>query len=168
MIEFLPLSQDDLHRVAQLAVHPDQVKFSGTIEEAFATANPDVDRYAITDGTAVVGFFKIDQGYNTVHDFAPPTGLGLRTVMVDANRQGQGIGQAVCRALPAHLARHYPKACSLWLTVNLRNPGAVRAYLKGGFADTGEQWLQGDAGPQHILRIPLATISTANPSIRVG
>ncbi|MCR8826304.1 GNAT family N-acetyltransferase [Pseudosulfitobacter koreensis] len=168
MIEFLSLSQDDLPHVSHLAVHPDQVKFSGTIEEAFAATNPDVDRYAITDGTAVVGFFKIDRDYSTVHGFASTSDLGLRTVMVDANHQGRGIGQALCRALPAYLAQRYPNAASLWLTVNLLNPRAVSAYIKGGFVDTGEHWVHGDFGPQHIMRLALAPTSTANPSIHAG
>jgi hypothetical protein len=35
------------------------------------------------------------------------------------------------------------------------NPGAIRAYLKGGFTDTGEVWPHGEAGPQHVMRLAL-------------
>lgn len=145
MITFLPLTPDDLPRVAHIAVHPDQVTFSGTIQRAFDSPTPDMDAYAIQHGGAVVGFFRIDRAYSQIHSFAPSTALGLRTVMVDASRQGMGIGRSLCQMLPAYLREHYPRACSLWLTVNLRNPGAVRAYVKGGFVDTGEHWLGGDA-----------------------
>ncbi len=158
MITILPLPPDDLPRVAHIAVHPEQVIFSGTIQQAFDTPTPEMDAYAIRHGDDVVGFFKIDRAYSTIHDFAPPTGLGLRTVMVDASHQGMGIGRSLCEMLPAYLAQHYPDACSLWLTVNLRNPGAVRAYAKGGFVDTGEHWLGGEAGPQHIMTMPLRAI----------
>ena len=136
MTTILPLTPDDLPRVAHIAVHPDQVTFSGTIQQAF--------------------------------DSPTPTALGLRTVMVDANRQGMGVGRSLCQMLPAYLAQHYPRACSLWLTVNLRNPGAVRAYVKGGFVDTGEHWLGGDAGPQHIMKMSLRVTSTANPLTHAG
>ena len=168
MITFLPLSPDDLPRVAHIAVHPEQVVFSGTIQEAFDTPTPDMDAYAIQQDGDVVGFFRIDRAYSQIHSFAPPTGLGLRTVMVDASRQGMGVGRSLCKMLPAYLQEHYPDACSLWLTVNLRNPGAVRAYVKGGFVDTGEHWLGGDAGPQHIMKMPLRVTSTANPLTHAG
>lgn len=168
MIEFLPLSPDDLPRVSHLAVHPDQVKFSGTIEDAFAASAPAVDRYAVMYGPDVVGFFKIDLDYSTVHRFAAPSDLGLRTVIVDGAHQGKGTGQALCRALPAYLSHHHPDARNLWLTVNLLNPRAVRAYLKGGFVDTGAHWPHGDEGPQHIMRLPLSATSTASPLIHAG
>ena len=168
MITFLPLSPDDLPRVAHIAVHPEQVVFSGTIQEAFDTPTPDMDAYAIQQDGDVVGFFRIDRAYSQIHSFAPPTGLGLRTVMVDASRQGMGVGRSLCQMLPAYLQEHYPRACSLWLTVNLRNPGAVRAYVKGGFVDTGEHWLGGDAGPQHIMKMSLRVTSTANPLTHAG
>ncbi|ASM72812.1 MULTISPECIES: GNAT family N-acetyltransferase [Roseobacteraceae] len=158
MITLSPLPPDDFSRVAHITVHPEQVKFSGTIEQAFAAPEPSMDYHAIQQGPKVVGFFKIDRAYSVIHDFAPPTALGLRAVMVDAVHQGQGIGQALCHALPNYLARLYPKADSLWLTVNVLNAGAVRAYVKGGFIDTGNQWPHGGAGPQHILRLPLHTI----------
>ena len=154
MTTILPLTPDDLPRVAHIAVHPDQVTFSGTIQQAFDSPTP--------------GFFRIDRAYSQIHSFAPPTALGLRTVMVDANRQGMGVGRSLCQMLPAYLAQHYPRACSLWLTVNLRNPGAVRAYVKGGFVDTGEHWLGGDAGPQHIMKMSLRVTSTANPLTHAG
>lgn len=41
------------------------------------------------------------------------------------------------------------------LTVNARNPAARAVYLAGGFADTGELYLGGPAGPQHVMRLPL-------------
>jgi len=37
------------------------------------------------------------------------------------------------------------------LTVNHRNPAAIATYLKGGFAQTGQDYLDGPFGPQHVM-----------------
>ncbi len=141
--------------MAHIAVHPDQVRFSGTVAEAFAAAEENVEFHCIRDAGHPVGFFKIDRAYAAKYPFAPPGALGLRAFLIDAGYQGQGIGTRACRVLPAYLHTHYPGAPSLWLTVNISNPAALRAYLKGGFEDTGQTWPHGAAGPQNILHLPL-------------
>ena len=150
-----PLTLADRDRVAHLAVHPDQVRFAGSVAEAFDAPAPDVDFHAMMMGDSPVGFFKIDRGYPAAHGFAEAGDLGLRAVIVDASRQGQGIGTAAMRALPAYLRAHYPQARRLWLTVNMQNPAAIASYRKAGFQDTGAIWPHGGAGPQHIMRLPL-------------
>ncbi|MEL6450776.1 MAG: GNAT family N-acetyltransferase [Pseudomonadota bacterium] len=151
MLTLTPLAPTDLAKVAHIHVHPDQIKFSGTVREAFEAAEPHVDFHAIThDGTAV-GFFKIDRAYATRYPFAAPNGLGLRAFMIDAAHQGTGLGTRACAALPAYLATQYPDHGPLWLTVNFTNHAAYRAYRKGGFKDTGDIWPHGDAGPQNVL-----------------
>ena len=154
-VTLCPLTLADRARVAHLAVHPEQVRFSGTVAEAFDTPQPDVDFHAILAADTPVGFFKIDRGYPAAHGFAEPGDLGLRAVIVDAARQGKGIGTAAMRALPAYLRGLYPQARRLWLTVNLQNPAAIASYRKAGFQDTGAIWPHGAAGPQHIMRLPL-------------
>jgi ribosomal protein S18 acetylase RimI-like enzyme len=154
-VTLIPLALSDRERVAQLAVHPDQLRFAGTVAEAFDSPQKGVDFHAMLMGDIPVGFFKIDQTYPVEHGFAEPGDLGLRAVIVDAARQGQGIGTAAMRALPAYLGVHYPQARRLWLTVNLQNPAAIASYRKGGFQDTGAIWPHGNAGPQHIMRLSL-------------
>ncbi len=41
------------------------------------------------------------------------------------------------------------------LTVNVRNQVARRLYLRHGFSDSGQLYLGGNAGPQHVLRLDL-------------
>ena len=156
MLCLAPLTHDDLPRVAHVRVHPDQIKFSGTVAEAFEAAEPDVDFHGIFEGKDAVGFFKIDRTYASRYPFAAPNGLGLRAFMIDATRQGAGIGTRTCRALPSYLRAHYSDRADLWLTVNFANPAAYRAYRSGGFRDTGEIWRHGEAGPQNVLVLPLA------------
>lgn len=159
-----PLAAADLPRVAHIKVHPDQIKFSGTVAEAFAHAEPDVDFHAILDGDVAVGFFKIDRAYAARYPFAAPDGLGLRAFMVDAARQGTGLGTRACKLLPDHLRRHYPARSNLWLTVNFTNPAAYRAYRSGGFQDTRQFWDKGDAGPQNVLVLPYGAATYQPPA----
>ena len=150
-----PLGPQDLPRVAHIRVAPEQLAYSGSVAEAFEAAEEGVDFHAILEGDHPVGFFKIDRDYAARFPFVPPGGLGLRAFMIDLDRQGQGIAVRAVQLLPAYLPRHYPGAEVLYLTVNKANPGAIRAYLKGGFADIGKEWPHGDAGPQHIMKLPL-------------
>lgn len=152
-VTLAPLTLDDRDRVAHLTVHPDQLRFAGTVAEAFDKPRSDLDFHAILQGDDAVGFFKIDRGYPLAHGFAQPGDLGLRAVIVNATKQGQGIGTAAMRALPGYLRGRYPQARRLWLTVNLQNPVAIASYRRGGFQDTGAIWPHGDAGPQQIMRL---------------
>ncbi|MFK7835345.1 MAG: GNAT family N-acetyltransferase [Sulfitobacter sp.] len=150
-----PLTQNDLPRVAHVRVAADQLIYSGSVEEAFEAAEAGVGFHGIFLDEDAVGFFKIDRGYAARFPFVPTGSVGLRAFMVDLAHQGQGIATRAVAALPAYLRREYRGAAALYLTVNKVNPGARRAYLKGGFVDTGQEWPHGDAGPQHVMRMTL-------------
>jgi len=115
-----------------------------------------IDIHLIVSDGVLAGMFRIDRDFSREHDFVQPGTYGLRSMIVDARQQGQGIGTAMIRALPAHLAQHYPQAESVFLTVNKRNPAARRSYLRGGFVDTGKVYAGGQVGPQDILRMDLS------------
>jgi RimJ/RimL family protein N-acetyltransferase len=76
--------------------------------------------------------------------------------LIDRAFQGKGLAKAACTQLRPYLAQQYD-ATECWLTVNTINPAARAAYLFGGFIDTGEVYTGGGYGPQHILRLPLAS-----------
>ena len=162
-VTLAPLTPDRRAAVCALAVAPEQVVFSGQPVDFITHPDSDMDIHVIRADDKLVGFFRIDLDYARVHDFARPGDLGLRSVIVDRARQGRGIGSAMIRALPAYLAAHYPGATDLYLTVNLRNPGARKSYLNGGFNDTGAHYLGGDAGPQHIMHMTLTGGAPLSP-----
>lgn len=158
MLTLTPLGYDDLHRVATVNVAPDQIKFSGTVREAFDAPQAGVDLHGIFLGGQAIGFFKLDRSYHERHPFAGPSDLGLRAFIIDLAMQGQGLGSAASAALPDYVRTLYPDAQAIYLTVNLANPAARRAYLKGGFFDTGNIWPHGEAGPQNILKLPVTPL----------
>lgn len=151
-----PIPADRFDLVAGVEVLPDQIRFSGTVKEAFETAEPKVDFHGLFEGDTAVGFYKIDHAYErTLPDRGAPL-LGVRAFMIDHGHQGRGLATQAVRGMAAYVARHYPGHEALWLTVNLSNPVALRAYLAGGFHDTGDIHPYGTVGPQHILRMALA------------
>ncbi|MEW2911311.1 GNAT family N-acetyltransferase [Leisingera sp. JC11] len=149
------VARSDFDLVAHIRVQPDQVRFSGTVAQAFEEDEEGVDFHAVLSSGDVVGFFKIDRLYHETYEFARPDELGLRAFMIDRNEQGKGYATAAVSALAAYLPSRYPDRLAAVLTVNLQNPAAVRCYLKGGFQDTGDLYPHGIAGPQHILRMDL-------------
>lgn len=155
MITLHPLARGDGARVAHIAVHPDQRKFSGTVAEALADDPDRVDLHMICRDGAPVGLFKVDRGYARDYPFAAPGDLGLRALMIDGPAQGGGLGKAAMSALHGYLPPLYPDTQVIWLTVNFKNPAARSVYLKSGFTETGEIWRGGKNGPQHVMRLAL-------------
>ncbi|MFV1498470.1 hypothetical protein VWY34_07990 [Phaeobacter sp. JH20_02] len=47
--------------VTHISVEPDQVRFSGTVAQAFEEDEDGVDFHAILDGPRALGFLKIDR-----------------------------------------------------------------------------------------------------------
>lgn len=154
-LSLAPVAASEFGRVAHIAVHPDQVRFSGTVRQAFDRREKGVDFHAIRLGDRSVGFFKIDRNYSENHWFARAGEPGLRAFMIDKDHQGLGIASGAVRAFSEYLPAQYPEISSLVLTVNMANPVAVRVYRGGGFVDTGEIWEGGMAGPQLVMRLPL-------------
>ncbi|MCD1626528.1 MAG: GNAT family N-acetyltransferase [Paracoccaceae bacterium] len=109
-VTLAPLRLTDFPLVAAINVRADQILFSGSVREVFENPAPDVDVdvLAINSDDAPVGLFRIDTGYTAAYGFALQGDLGLRTVMIDAARQGKGIGTSAMRALPAFLHETYP------------------------------------------------------------
>ncbi|MDE3239105.1 MAG: GNAT family N-acetyltransferase [Paracoccaceae bacterium] len=153
---FARLVPGDEARLAHLTMAPGQDRFTADPVTRLAGLPPDQDGWAILWEGAVAGFMVIDRGYAAAHDFARDGEPGLRSVLIDAGLQGRGIGKAAMAALPGFMARHYPAARSLCLTVNAQNLGAKAVYERAGFADTGSLYLGGRSGPQHVLRMELA------------
>jgi len=144
--------------VLALAPRPDQERFSGRADQTLPLAerHPGRHPYVMVEDGAPVGFFVLDE---TAHDADPTADLHLRALFVDAAAQGRGVARRAVAALPELVRQHHPRARSVVLTVNVRNPTARAVYLSGGFVDGGRLHLGGHLGPQHVLRLDLPAVA---------
>ncbi|MBL4261054.1 GNAT family N-acetyltransferase [Vibrio fluvialis] len=156
MLTLQPMQPQHLTQVAELNVADEQVKFVGTIDEILVNIDDKIHPHLMLADGQVVGFFLIDTLYSQQYDFAGSHHLGLRAFFVSQQAQGNGYGKQAARLLKEYLQRLYPQFHRIYLTVNCKNPGARHCYLGGGFEDTGETYLGGAAGPQHIMQLDLS------------
>ena len=141
----------------RLAPHPEQEEFSGRADQTLPLAERDPARhpYVLLEDGAPVAFLVLDE---TPTDADPAAHLLLRGFFVDAAAQGRGVATRAVAALPDVVRRDFPRARTVVLTVNVRNPAARAVYVRGGFVDEGELYLGGSAGPQHVLRLHLGEV----------
>lgn len=156
-LSIAPLSDALLAKALLIRCAPEQSQFVETAERIINSRKPSEDIHLVCRGDDVIGLFKIDRGYAAEMPFCKEGQLGLRGFVIDVAAQGQGIGRQISAMLGEYLAQGYAGFSSLLLTVNCKNIQAQRAYLKGGFADTGDLFHGGSAGPQHIYRKEIAS-----------
>ncbi|HBF32904.1 GNAT family N-acetyltransferase [Rhizobium sp.] len=156
-----PLPRGETPRVLHLALLPEQHRFVAPIEQMVGENDPSVDFHIGTVAGEPVAFFKIDRDYRSKVSTAPldacgfePDDLGLRGMLVGQQFQGRGYGKAVMARLKSYVSAHY-QARHVFLMVNCLNHSAIHLYTKGGWEDTGQLYLGGRSGPQHIFRLTL-------------
>ncbi|WP_217516109.1 GNAT family N-acetyltransferase [Vibrio metschnikovii] len=139
--------------VEKLRVKPEQVQFTvDKLGEFILSLKEDEHPHLIIENDQVVGFFVLDLSYSDAYSFSDPKALGVRALLIDHNHQGLGVASRAMNLLPSYVASTYPEFERLQLTVNCRNKAAYNCYLKCGFEDTGNLYLGGPAGPQHIMQ----------------
>lgn len=157
-IRVAPVTASLAGAVRALRVADDQVPYVGDIDVNLdgALVDPRSEAMAILVDDSVAGFYRVDHapsflGRNRLGDASTRLCLGLRAFLVDRRLQGRGIGTRAVVACCADLQRRHPQQRLLALSVNCRNTAAIRAYRRAGFVDTGELYLGGRAGPQHLM-----------------
>jgi GNAT superfamily N-acetyltransferase len=153
----LTAEREDLRaEVVALAPRLDQERYSGRAREtvAWADTRSTMTPFAITAGPQAVGFGILDRSELDLVALTPQPDRAvlLRSFYVAAEHQGHGYGRLAAAATPSLAQAVAPRATHLLLTVNEENPAARATYLAAGFVDTGERFLGGTLGPQHILR----------------
>lgn len=157
MVKVEKFTQDRLFETINLSVEDDQRQFTvSDIRKAIERADEHEHLHLILRDNNVVGFFILDTQYAERYDFCPEQSLGIRGFLIDYRHQNQGIAQQALSQLPMYAATHYPEVQHLYLTVNCRNLPAYRCYVKSGFRDSGELYLGGAVGPQHIMSQTIA------------
>ncbi len=149
-----PVTPEQAPAVRALRVAPEQLPFVGTAASNLDLAlhDPRSEAMAILVGRTVVGFYRIDFAPTIVARRAlDAASAGLRAFCLDHGWQGRGLGTRAVRACCDDLRARHPGIRLLALNVNCRNVAAINAYRKAGFVDTGELYLGGSAGPQHLM-----------------
>lgn len=130
------LTADNVEEVLDLATRPDQDRYVRPV--AWYVARSAYQQVwtpvAVTVEGEIVGFAE------WAYDPSDET-YCLGGLMVDARRQGRGLGRAAVTALVEHLRRR-PDCRDIALTVHEDNAVARSLYAALGFVDTGE--LDGD------------------------
>ncbi|WP_017622614.1 hypothetical protein [Nocardiopsis chromatogenes] len=127
--------------------HPGQVPFAVLVDGE--TAGFGILDRSVPTGTGIV------PGDGSSLTAAPERAVMLRSFLIAVRWQGEGVGRRACRLLPSLAREAAPEAEEILATVKTANPAGYRAYLAGGFEDTGRRYLGGDAGPQHVLSMRL-------------
>jgi RimJ/RimL family protein N-acetyltransferase len=154
-VRLAAVSPDLREALLRLAPPPEQERFAGRLADTLPAAEVDPERMpvAILADRAPVGFFVLHRG-PAAGVLAPERrDVLLRAFLVDAASQGRGIATRALAALPDFVARHLPGVRRIVLSVNVRNPVAIRTYRRAGFADTGDLYHGGAAGPQHVFEL---------------
>ncbi|MEJ5125397.1 GNAT family N-acetyltransferase [Comamonas sp. MYb21] len=150
-----PYRPEQRERVLALSLHEAQQPYVAPMAQTLAELHPGLSAHLIGHGEQIAGFFLIDQDYAQHYPFASADSVGLRSFFVDQRFQGMGLAKRSLQALPAYLQAQGMAATAVFLTVNCKNAAAIPLYRQCGFADTGELYLGGGYGPQHIMRLAL-------------
>lgn len=159
-VRLVAVDEDATQLRATLTAHrlpQEQQRFASPAVESLplGDAVPGRVSVAILVREEPVGMFALDRGGYLREFDDDPDAVLLRAFYVAPEHQGHGYGRAAVAVLPSFVRKHLPDVRRVVLTVNHENPGAIKTYLAGGFSDTGQSYLGGTAGPQHVFELTL-------------
>ncbi|PMJ88716.1 GNAT family N-acetyltransferase [Vibrio sp. 10N.261.55.A7] len=160
MIQIRRFEETDSESVRKITLLDGQAQFAETAEEFLNDHTLSTHKHVIQYNDEIVGFFKLDTVYPLSNDFCPKRAIGLRKFVIDSTMQGKGIGSKAVSELLDYLNHHYTDYSDIVLTVNCKNQNARACYLKTGFIDSGELYLAGPSGPQHIMSTRIKAANT--------
>lgn len=143
---------EDMSKVLAYHLTDEDVYFTSPTLEVLETCkeNDDCRMVLIMRESDLVGLFVLRHGEVIERHTENTRALGLFSFSIDSNEKGQGIASRAILMLANFIREHYQDVNEVVLGVNVRNPAAQRAYLKGGFVDTGRQF-EGEIGAQKIF-----------------
>jgi RimJ/RimL family protein N-acetyltransferase len=158
------LTAEQQAAVRALELSPEQVEFAGRIERALEPVVEAADStqragLAVLRGGQVLGFLVLTRQAQAPA-WAPAGSVVMSAMRIHPGCQGQGLGSAALRALPAWLQAHWPGSEYLLLQVDAGNAAGRQAYAKAGCHHWGAS-VPGRIGP--VWHMALALRVDAKP-----
>lgn len=134
-----------------------QAQFSALPKQALEriearNQNDDFFAYPITIfyDEKVVGFCVLDFGDDKLALTDNADSVLLRSLSINPEFQGNGIGKSVMIVLDHFINEHFKDCNEIVLSVNERNDLAFQIYLKTGYIFEGKK-IEGRSGPQFVM-----------------
>lgn len=97
-----------------------------------------------------VGFFVLDFGNDKFEMTENRSGVLLRSLSVNPEFQGKGIGKESMLKIDSFVREQFPECEEIVLAVNQNNHSAFQLYLKTGYIYDGKI-IEGRSGPQFVM-----------------
>ncbi|WP_294302822.1 N-acetyltransferase [uncultured Chryseobacterium sp.] len=104
----------------------------------------------IFDTEIPVGFFTLDFGGDKMELTDNPNSVLLRSLSINPEMQGKGIGKAAMIRIDDFIREHFRDCHEIVLAVNQNNVFAYRLYEKVGYRYEGKIRI-GRSGPQYLM-----------------
>ena len=138
-----------------------QLQFTATVENALKRIENrelkgDFTAKAVTilKDNLPAGFFVLDFGNDKFELTDNPKSVLLRSLSLNPDFQGKGIGKAAMLMIPDFVEKYFPKTEEIVLAVNDGNDAAYQLYQKCGYRYEGKTRM-GRSGIQKLMKLKL-------------
>ncbi|WDF61915.1 GNAT family N-acetyltransferase [Flavobacterium sp. KACC 22758] len=139
MVE-LEMYKENHYSDLNYALNEEQSKFTYTIDYCINERNDLEDRnktiVTILEDKAPAGFFILDFGNDKLELKNNDSAILLRSLSVNPNTQGKGIGKRSMLQLRGFVAQYFSNVNEVLLSVHKNNISASKLYYSVGFVDT--------------------------------
>ncbi|WBV59940.1 GNAT family N-acetyltransferase [Chryseobacterium camelliae] len=131
-----------------------QSLYTSTAEQALERIKERNDDLAfpvsIFNDDILVGFLVLDFGADKFDITDNPNSVLLRSLSINPEFQGKGIGKAAMLLTDNFVKEHFNTCDEIVLAVNQNNSAAYEIYLKTGYSYDGKI-REGRSGPQYLM-----------------
>lgn len=144
---------EDLSGVSYV-LDDNQMRFTATAQQALQSISErdDDDAFPVTifQNDLPVGFFVLDFGKDKLDLTDNENSVLLRSLSVNPQMQGMGIGKAAMLEVGTFVQNHFKTCDEIVLAVNQKNESAYHIYLQAGYIYDGKTRI-GRSGPQYLM-----------------
>ena len=135
------------------ALDEHQLQYTSTVEKALERIKQDDSKASavtILQDEKPAGFFVLDFGEDKLDLTDNEKSVLLRSLSVNPDLQGKGIGKAAMQLVDRFVRENFPDCDEIVLAVNQKNISAYQIYLKTGYLYEGKSRI-GRSGPQYLM-----------------